>query len=291
MDLGHALKGEKIILFDGGMGTQLEKHGLALSGGINNLTNPDIVRQVHEGYIRSGSEVIITNTFTMNPIYMKTHGLNIDVNKINNAGVSIAQEAAAGKAYVLGGMGPTGQMVEPYGTYTEDDFFRSYYEQADILARSGVDGLIAETMFDLKEALAALRACLKAAPTLPVIVSFALSQKTNGGSTMMGHAIADCARAVAEHGGSAVGINCGDLDPDEIAAIVAELYPKSSLPILVEPNAGKPKLVDGETVYHMSPEEFARGIEKSIHAGAKLVGGCCGTTPAHIKEVSGLIKG
>lgn len=282
MDFLRFINNKKPVLFDGAMGTQLARLGLELNSGLCNLSHPDQVLQVHKSYVESGAQVITTNTFIMNPIYLKTHNVDIDMVKVNQAGVRLAKEAKA--LYVLGDIGPTGQLLEPFGPYTESDFIEGYKEQGTVLAESGVDGFIIETMMDLREALCALKAC-KAISSLPVVVTFTLSVKSSGGRTLMGQTMAECAAAVKEEGGDVIGINCGELDPEEIAEVVAELKSKTDLPVLAQPNAGKPKLVNGKTVYDMTPEVFAEGILKCLDAGATLVGGCCGTTPEHIREV------
>ncbi|NMA14026.1 MAG: homocysteine S-methyltransferase family protein, partial [Clostridia bacterium] len=171
MSFLSVLKSGKIILLDGAMGTQLEKLGGDLSGGgKNNLTHPEIVLKVHQEYVQSGAQVLITNTFTMNPIYVSTHNIDVNLPAVNRAGVELARQAAQEGQYVMGGLGPTGQMLQPFGTYSEDDFYQGFKQQAEILAASGIDGFIIETMFDVNEALCALRACRDAAD-LPVIVS------------------------------------------------------------------------------------------------------------------------
>lgn len=288
MDFLSFLKEEKLVLFDGGMGSQLANLGLSLGGGAHNISHPDKVIEVHKSYVESGAQVIQTNTFTMNPIYLKTHNLDIDMVKVNQIGVRLAKQAGA--LYVVGSMGPTGQMMEPFSLYTEQDMIDCYKAQGRVLAESGVDGFLIETMMDLKEALCALKACKEVAPLLPAIVTLTMSVKTSGGRTLMGQTMAECAKAVADHGGDVIGTNCGELDPEEIAEIVVELKKKTNLPILVQPNAGKPKLINRETVYDMTPEVFAAGIMKCIEGGATLVGGCCGTTPDHIREMVRVIE-
>ncbi len=287
MDFLSFIKSQKPVIFDGGMGTQLARYGLELSGGVNNLSHPETVLKVHQDYVSSGADVITANTFTMNPIYLKTHMIQVDMEEVNRAGVRLAQKAGA--RYVLGDMGPTGQLMVPFGSMTEEEIIAGYYAQGQVLVESGVDGFIIETMMDLQEALCALKAC-KEISDLPVVVSFTLASKDSGGRTMMGQTLAACAAAVEKAGGDVIGTNCGDLDPEEIGDIVAELRAITTLPILAMPNAGKPRLVKGETIYDMTPEVFAQGVLKCFQNGASLVGGCCGTTPAHIKAVCELIS-
>jgi 5-methyltetrahydrofolate--homocysteine methyltransferase len=185
---------------------------------------------------------------------------------------------------VLGDISSTGQLLEPYGDYTEAAFYETFREQAEVLAEEGVDGFIIETMFDLREALCALRACQDVAD-LPVLVSLAFATPANGGRTIMGNSAAEVARAVAEAGAHAVGANCGDLDPAEVATVVSEMRAATSLPILAQPNAGKPRLVNGKAEYDMTPATFAAGMRQCLEAGTRLVGGCCGTGPEHIRAL------
>ena len=152
-----------------------------------------------------------------------------------------------------------------------------------------MDGFIIETMFDLQEAMFALRAC-KDNFSLPVIVSIAFSSETKGGRTMMGNSAQQCAKGLTDGGADVIGANCGEIDPAQMAVIVSVLKSATSLPVLAQPNAGKPQLVDNETVFKMAPDDFVRGIAECLSAGARIVGGCCGTTPEHIVAVANLLK-
>jgi 5-methyltetrahydrofolate--homocysteine methyltransferase len=144
-------------------------------------------------------------------------------------------------------------------------------------------------MFDLREAMCALRAC-KDKFSLPVIVSIAFSTETKGGRTMMGNSAQQCAKDLTDGGADVIGANCGQIDPAQMAVIVSELKSVTSLPILAQPNAGKPQLIDDKTVFNMGPDDFAKGIEECLSAGAKIIGGCCGTTPEHIRAVAALFR-
>ena len=284
MDFLGFLKGDGVILFDGAMGTELARRGLKMSGA-NNLSNPDRVLEIHRGYLEAGAEVLITNTLTMNRINLQAHGPGIDVREVNLAGAGLARRAAAASAYVCGDIGSTGQLLEPYGSHFEEEFYKNFKEQALYLAEGGVDGFIVETMTDLREALCALRAC-KDVSDLPVIVCLAFAQLSKGGRTIMGDSVSQAAASLEEGGADVVGANCGDLDPGEMAGIVKIFKGETALPIIAMPNAGKPKLVRDETVFDMKPEEFARGLLKCVAAGAGIVGGCCGTGPAHIRAAA-----
>lgn len=288
MNLSTALKNKEVVLLDGAIGTELGKHGL-MGRARPNLDNPEVVLKIQREYARCGCDAITTNTLTMNRIYIESHNVGVSVQDVNRAGVEIARKAVSEGQYVLGNIGSTGQLLEPYGTYKESQFYETFKEQAGILAESGVDGFIIETMFDLQEAMFALRAC-KDNFSLPVIVSIAFSSETKGGRTMMGNSAQQCAKGLTDGGADVIGANCGEIDPAQMAVIVSVLKSATSLPVLAQPNAGKPQLVDNETVFKMAPDDFVRGIAECLSAGARIVGGCCGTTPEHIVAVANLLK-
>jgi len=283
VDFLQLLKAKQTILLDGAMGTQLDKRGLMTRGSCN-LDAPDAVLEIHRAYAQCGCDALTTNTLTMNRLYLETHKVGVNVRDVNRAGVELARQAAGGSRCVLGDMSSTGQLMEPYGTVKESDCRAAFAEQAAILAEVGVDGFIIETMFDLREATCAVRAC-KEVSTLPVLVSIAFQTEKNGGRTMMGDTAEECARQLTEADADVVGANCGDLDPDQMAGVVGMLASATHLPVLAQPNAGKPILVEDRTVFRMGPAAFAEGIVCCIEAGARLVGGCCGTTPEHIDAV------
>ena len=290
MDLSTFLTKKKLILLDGAMGTQLAERG-AIMGGQSTLSHPDTVLAIHKDYTQCGCHILIANTFAMNRVYIETHKLDIDVRTVNVTGVQLARQAADHDQYILGDIGSTGKLLEPYGDLKESAAYEAFAEQAALLEEGGVDGFAIETMTDLKEALCALRAC-KEVSSLPVLVTMAFSTPKNGGRTIMGNTAEECASTLAEAGAQAVGANCGDIDPFQMAEIVAAMRSAADLPILAKPNAGKPRVVDNKTVFDMSPEEFVKGIKECISAGATMVGGCCGTAPDHICALAdALIKG
>jgi 5-methyltetrahydrofolate--homocysteine methyltransferase len=259
-----------------------------MARGRTNLDSPKVVLEIQQAYARSGCDALITNTLTMNGIYIETHNVGVSVEQANRAGVEIARRAAGDNLYVLGDISSTGQLLEPYGTYTESQFYDTFKEQAGILAQAGVDGFIIETMIDLREALRALRAC-KDVAGLPVLVSLAFATEHNGGRTIMGNSVQDCAKQLESAGADVIGANCGDLDPTQMEAIMSLFRSATKLPILAQPNAGKPRLDDDKALFDMAPAAFAQGIAECLDAGAQVVGGCCGTTPEHIRAVHQLL--
>jgi 5-methyltetrahydrofolate--homocysteine methyltransferase len=284
MNLSAALKNKDVILLDGAIGTELDKRGL-MGRARTNLGSPEVVLEIQREYAKCGCDALTTNTLTMNRIYIETHKVGVSVRDVNKAGVELARKAAGEGQYVLGDISSTGQLLEPYGTYRESQFYDAFKEQAKILAESGVDAFIIETVFDLREAMCALRAC-KDNSSLPVIVSIAFTTEEKGGRTMMGDSAEQCAKSLTEAGADAIGANCGAIDPVQMAVIISELRSTTALPVLAQPNAGRPKLVGDETVFDMAPASFASGIAECLCAGARLVGGCCGTTPEHIRAVA-----
>jgi 5-methyltetrahydrofolate--homocysteine methyltransferase len=288
MNLDEAITARSPLLFDGAMGTQLAAAGLEM-GGQNCVSHPDEVLSVHKSYAASGCDILITNTLTMNRIYIETHGLEVDVKEVNISGAKLAKAAAGPGKYVVGDVSSTGQLLKPYGTCSEEQLQATFREQAQYLQAGGVDGFIVETMLDLREALCALRACRDVSP-LPVLVTLSFQTTGKGGRTIMGNAAGESAAALVEAGAIAVGANCGDLDPHETALIMGIMREAVEAPLIAQPNAGKPRLVDNRTLFDMTAEDFVAGIAECIAAGATLVGGCCGTTPEHIRRVADTIQ-
>ena len=278
----------KTLFLDGAMGTQLGEAGLEM-GGQSNITHPEAVLAIHQQYAECGVDLLITNTLTMNRVNIESHNVGVDVREVNLTGVRLAKAAAHDGQYVLGDISSTGKMLKPYGPLSEGEAYAAFREQAAILAEGGADGFIVETMFDLREALCALQA-VREASDLPIIASLAFNTVASGGRTVMGNTARESAKALTEAGASAVGANCGSLDPSELAEIVSMMRAVTSLPIVAQPNAGKGRLVEKRLVFDMSPARFAAGIEQCARAGARLVGGCCGTSPAHISAMVELVS-
>lgn len=287
LSLSEFILSKDVILLDGAMGTRLDDFGLQM-GGQNNITHPQKVQDIHKEYAGCGCDILITNTLSMNRIYIETHQLDISVRAVNLEGARLAKSAVNSHQYVLGDIGSTGKLLEPYGDLSEEKALSAFQEQAALLAEGGVDGLIIETMIDLREALCALRAC-KAVCSLPVMASMSFANVQNGGHTVMGNSARECARLLSENGVIAIGANCGDLGPSQMASIIEIFGNQTSLPTLCMPNAGLPKLINDQTVFDLSPQSFAAGICECIAAGVRLVGGCCGTSPEHIRALKSLV--
>ena len=230
MSLHDAITTRSPLLLDGAMGTQLAVAGLDM-GGQNCISHPEDVLAVHKRYSETGCDILITNTLTMNRIFIETHSVGVDVKKVNMAGVKLARIAAKPGQYVLGDISSTGQLLEPYGGYSEEQFYAAFREQAEYLLAGGVDGFIVETMFDLREALCALRAC-RDVSSLPALATLSFQTVDNGGRTIMGNVAGESAVSLAEAGATAVGANCGNLDPHETALIVRAMRECVDIPLM-----------------------------------------------------------
>ncbi len=279
---------KKVIIFDGAIGTEMARRGLDTGAGVN-LTNPEAIESLHKDYASLGIDCLITNSFIMNRISMESKKMDVDIRAVNLAAVKLARSAANDNQYVFGDIGPSGKLLEPYGDYSEDQFYENFKEQALILKEGKVDGIIIETMTDMREAICALKA-VKDNVDLPVIVSLSFTSAEKGGRTMMGNNLEEIAKALEKNGADVVGANCGELVPLDMARLAAIYKEYTDLPVLIQPNAGLPRLVNGNTVYEMTPQDFADGVAECINNGAMLVGGCCGTTVEHIRAVVEKVK-
>ncbi|HMM22592.1 MAG TPA: homocysteine S-methyltransferase family protein [Selenomonadales bacterium] len=271
-----------IHLFDGAMGTMLHQSGLPTGACPEgwNLTNPAAITSIHRRYVESGADIIETNTFGGSRIKLQNYGLEDQVNEINRAAVRIAKAACGPSTKVAGSVGPTGQLIAPLGELAFEDAYRAFYEQISALAGGGADLIIIETIIDIQEMRAALLAA-KAASSLPVICQLSFGAD---GRTVTGTDPRTAAIVLEAMGADIVGANCS-LGPAQLVDIVSALAKACSKPVSVQPNAGMPRLENGQTVFPMGPEELAAWALKLIQAGATYIGGCCGTTPDHIKAV------
>lgn len=277
---------QSIFFVDGAMGTQLIEAG-APAGCCNellNLAQPDVVRDVHQKYLDAGVDAVITNTFGGNRLTLKRHGLEDRAAELNTAAAKLARQAAGDDRYVLGDIGPCGDFLEPLGMVQRVTLKAAFAEQAQALLNGGVDGLIIETMTALEEVKVAVEA-VKVVCDLPILVSLAYDPAKDAARTMMGVSPEQAVGELAPMGITALGFNCGTLDMDGYVAL-AKAYEAaldgSGVLLLAEPNAGRPELEGDKAVYKLSPDAYAEEIVKIKEIGATILGGCCGTTPAHI---------
>jgi 5-methyltetrahydrofolate--homocysteine methyltransferase len=287
---------EGVFLLDGAMGTQLIARGVE-PGRCNDWLNVELhamVTEVHREYFEAGSDAVITNTFGANRYALARHGYADKAFQINQAGAQVARKAAGDQRYVLGDIGPTGDFLEPLGTLRADDVHKAFAEQVKGLVEGGVDGLIIETMTALDELEIAIGAARSAAGGTPVFASMSFDAGGAGFRTMMGVDVATAVSKMLSLGVDALGFNCGTASLDEYidlakAYIAAAKSANAKIQVFAEPNAGKPELVDSEATYRVTREEFAVACARIRDAGIHILGGCCGTTPDHIRAVTRML--
>jgi 5-methyltetrahydrofolate--homocysteine methyltransferase len=284
---------ERPLLGDGAMGTQLMIAGLAQGncGEAWNLTHPERVLAIQRNYVDAGSECIITNTFGGSRIMLTRHGELDHVVEINKAGVEIARKAFGGKAldensgYVLGDIGPFGGLMVPFGEFTEAQVQAAFEEQAGALVDGGADAIIIETQTGLEELGIAINAA-KTAGAKCIIGSMAYDVTLDGSTfrTMMGIDPERAAEFMEEHGAHIVALNCGTgMEMERARMAVGRYKSVTSLPVMVQPNAGKPRLENMKVIYDESPEQMVKGLPALLETGVNIVGACCGSSPDHIR--------
>ncbi len=279
--LQRALDGEEFLVFDGAMGTQLQERGLA-AGELPELlclTNPDEIRDIHAAYVAAGADVATTNTFGANAEKL---GDAATVEEIFSAAVSCAR--ASGVRYVAADIGPTGQLLEPMGTLPFDEAYELFARQARAATAAGADLFIVETMADLAEAKAALLAVVENSD-LPVFVTMTFAED---GRTFLGTTPEVAAVTLSSLGADAVGINCS-LGPRDLLPLVEQMLPWAKCPVMVQANAGLPRVEDGVTVFDVHPPEYCEAVSAMLDAGVTIVGGCCGTSPAYTEGERALL--
>jgi 5-methyltetrahydrofolate--homocysteine methyltransferase len=277
----RAVLNEGPLLLDGAMGTMLMAAGLAPGQAPEKwvLERPEAVAAVHRAYASSGADVLLTCTFGGSPPKLAAAGLPGRCAEANRHAVGLAREAA-GAALVAGDIGPTGLLLPPVGTASEAELAAAFAEQVEALVGAGVDLLLIETMFDLREAMAAVEAAVPSG--VAVLAAMTFEARRRGAFTVMGDPLAGSLAALAAAGAAAVGCNCSVTAP-AMAEMIRVARETVEAPLLAEPNAGQPHVGSEGTTYDERPESFAAGLASLVAAGASLVGGCCGTTPDHIR--------
>jgi 5-methyltetrahydrofolate--homocysteine methyltransferase len=272
-----------VLIADGATGTMLQAAGLPAGEAPErwNLENPEAIRELHRRYIDAGADLILTNTFGGSRVRLRRAGLAEKTVEINRAAARLAREVTGERGIVLGDLGPTGEMLAPLGQLTYEDAVAAFAEQAGALAEGGADAILVETMSDLKEAEAAV-AGTKRATSLPVLVTMSFDTK---GRTMMGVKPAQAAETLWGLDVTVVGANCGRTLSETLDAVRAmrETVPDATL--MAKPNAGLPHTEDGALVYDVTPAVMAEYALKFVDLGVKIFGGCCGSTPDHIRAV------
>jgi len=274
-------------LFDGAMGTMLYSRGVYINRCYDelNLRDPELVRDVHREYVRAGAEILETNSYGANRMKLGRHGLEGELMAINARAAEIARSVAGAHVCVAGAIGPLGVRIEPYGPTSVDETFDLFREQAEGLLSGGVDLFILETFSDLLEIQQAVRA-VQSICDLPIVAQMVIKED---GYTPLGTEAGLFAERVGEWGADVVGMNCS-VGPHAMLETVDRLLASTSKPLSAQPNAGLPREVDGRTMYMASPEYMAEYAGRLIRKGVRFVGGCCGTTPEHIKLMAGAVR-
>src|SRR4051812_6302386 len=281
-----ALK-ERVLVCDGAMGTMLYARGVFINKSFDamNLTQADLVESVHQEYVRAGADILETNTFGANRIKLGSFGLAEKLRDINMAGVAIARKAAGGQAYVAGSIGPLGIRIEPWGKTGVDEARDYFREQAQGLADGGVDLFILETFRDLNEISSAIEA-VRSVSDLPIVAQMTTEE---GGQTLDGTPPEKFAPELERRGATLIGVNCA-VGPAPMLETIERLAAVTKLRLSAQPNAGKPRDVEGRNIYLCSPEYMASYARRFILHNVRIVGGCCGTTPEHIRQIKAAVR-
>jgi 5-methyltetrahydrofolate--homocysteine methyltransferase len=281
-----------VLVCDGAMGTMLQAAGLPAGhpGELWNVEQPQNAEAIHRAYLEAGSDIVLTNTFGASPLRLAEGGLATRTAELNIAAVRAARRAADDfGAMVFGDIGPSAQLMEPYGEVSEETMYSSFLAQAQALASARVDAIIVETMTALDEMIVAIRAARNASMETPIVASFSFKKSSGGYRTMMGETVAQCVEGASSAGASIIGTNCG-MGIDEMIEVVREIRASTYKPIIAQPNAGLPEVAGGKLTYHQTPEMMVEKVPLLIQAGATIVGGCCGTGPNYIRLLKNRIQ-
>jgi 5-methyltetrahydrofolate--homocysteine methyltransferase len=277
-----------VLIADGATGTTCQRMGLPIGVAPEEwvLTDPERIVALHRGFAEAGSDIVLTCTFGGTGIRLADGPFAGRAPELNRRAAELAREGAGDAVLVAGSLGPTGQLCAPLGTLTHDEAAAAYAEQAEALVEGGVDLLVLETMFCPIEAGAAIDG-VRQATDIPFVLAFSFDRGTR---TMMGTTTAEVIALAVEQGAAAVGANCGT-SLENMSAIVAELSASAAgLPLWVKPNAGLPRMTGDSAVYDVTPDDLAQAAQSYVAAGARIVGGCCGSTPEHVRAIAEAVK-
>jgi len=247
-----------------------------------NLVQPDILEKIAGLYLDAGADVVQTNTFGGSPLKLSDYKLDGKTEEINRAAVAAVKKRAAGKAYVSASCGPSGKLLKPYGSVDKDQMYDNFKQQLEVIINEGVDVVCVETMTDINESLLAIKAARDVSSSVPIMATMTFNFTPRGFHTVMGVTIEKAAKELEAAGADLVGSNCGN-GIENMILIAKEFRQHTNLPLIIQSNAGMPELKDGAPVYPETPEFMSGKIQELIDAGVAVVGGCCGTTPDHIR--------
>jgi 5-methyltetrahydrofolate--homocysteine methyltransferase len=279
-----------VLVGDGAMGTMLFQRGLAAGEPPESVTlrRPEVLEEIARLYVAAGADLLETNTFGGSPLKLALHGLDDETETLNRVAVEAVRAAARDHAYVAGSCGPSGRLLEPHGDTSTDAILRSFRRQMNALTGAGVDCIVVETMTDLLEAQLAVRAAREVAPATPVLATMTFDPTPRGYFTIMGVSVAAATAGLTAAGADAVGSNCGN-GIEHMVAIAREFRRHTQGPLVIQANAGLPRIVGGQTVYDETPEFMADRARELLALGVSIIGGCCGTTPAHVAALRSMV--
>lgn len=286
------IRAGETIIGDGAWGTMLMARGLppGVPPETFNVSSPDVLEAIAREYLEAGAGIITTNTFGGCPLRLRQHGLEESTEAVNRTAVEAVRRATGDRAYVSGDVGPCGRVLKPYGDADLSEVAASFERQIRALAGARVDLLCIETMTDVTEAALAVRAARAIAPGVPIVATMTFERTRRGFFTVMGVSIAQAARELSEAGADIVGSNCGN-GIDVMIEIAREFRAQTDRPLAIQSNAGLPERRGGELVYPEGPEYTAARAATLAEMGVSIVGGCCGTTPAHIRAIKAALVG
>ncbi len=283
---GERVRNGPVVVADGAMGSILMEHGLEPGGcpEAMNMTRPELLETIAGIYVDAGAELVHTNTFGGSPLKLASYELDDRTEEINRGAAEAARRGVGDRAYVSGSVGPSGKLLEPYGDAPRVEVRRSFRRQVEALIEAGVDALTIETMIDHNEAALAIEAARAVSMDIPIMATMTFDTTPRGFYTIMGTDVQGAASGLLTAGADVVGSNCGH--GSEVMVEIARAFREvTDAPLLIQPNAGAPQVVDGAIVYPESPEFMARRARELFGLGVNVVGGCCGTTPEHIRAI------
>ncbi len=283
------LKQDKILVADGAIGTMLMSHlKLGESPESINLTHPEILEEIASLYLDAGADIIQTNTFGASPLKLSLYSLEDKTEEINRNAVLAVRKVVGNRAYILASCGPSNKLLKPYGDADPEVVYNSFERQIKALISAGVDIICIETMTDLREATLAIKAAKTVSPSIPIIATMTFDLTPRGFYTIMGVNIEEAVSGLEMAGADIIGSNCGN-GIENMIKIALEFKKYSNLPLIIQPNTGPPKLEDGIPVYQETPEFIAEKAKELVAIGVSIIGGCCGTTPEHIRAIRKMV--
>ncbi|MCK4404553.1 MAG: homocysteine S-methyltransferase family protein [candidate division Zixibacteria bacterium] len=284
------LKDGEILVADGAMGTMLFDFGLKPGEPPEsfNLTRPEVLEEIARLYFDAGADITQTNTFGASPLRLSFYSLDDKTEEINRNAVLAVRKVVGDRAYVSASCGPSGRLLKPYGESEPEEIYNSFKRQIKALISAGIDAICIETMTDLREATLAIKAAKTVSPPTPVMATMTFDPTPRGFYTVMGVSIEDAAQGLKEAGADIVGSNCGN-GIENMIKIAKEFKTHSKLPIIIQSNAGIPEMQGDKPTYPETPEFMAEKAKELVSSGVSIIGGCCGTTPEHIRAIRKMV--